>query len=930
MTFNTQFYTNLLTEFLKPAGPLAEKSQIINQDPKPLLNGFISKGFNINYTDNVEIELNGLNIKTGRNIFRQDCFEFNCFEEEGIITYAKNVSDICLVDSNNFLTAKQRLTQNKQCYIDTNNNTTFFVRGTPDLSDNVYLADIGIVNTTSGVFSAIDKNVPFYFNNKSNSLSALSTSNIPKGVKCAYIKKVNRTSITNIGIVYGELNNQFYFPHNNIKSNKTFTYKDQSINLENLAINLTLLSSFKQFENKPNQIIYRDFNYSSPEIEEIINKSSQNLVSLILTEIGLQEGSIPNNIASYSSSENEYNSIADLEYINRVKSCFENNCFDTGCFERIYNNSLLNRSIDNRAIAWTIQYLTSYSINYSIDLSENIISLVEYLLNQKDKSTKLFYKGWDQKEQESICDEITLENLQVLELETEEVICSELEESIDETIFQYNNSLVLNKEIISSTNIAIFLALLKTFETTQNFNYLIEADNLYQSINRYLITNEGLLKHSLNIYSTSLESATYNLILYLILEDYKNINPLIDFFNIRLNAIPELQDIEIFVNNNNIIVGSQQVVISPNLLLNSDDDLNLFSPTINDNINNTEEISKYNYLIVSSLNLLNSKIYIPFISAIKSKLELINLKIENSREDASLVFAIGALINNNSFIDIDTIKFNSLFEFNSYQFQKSLTLNNLLLNTPKDYGWFSINKLNRDSNIGNMYYAIAQVLAKNVVEYETIKNNVSIDNMYGIVLNKKAKEYNLKRFVKEPDSLFRNRIKTEIYTRGVSKPIIENRAAQFNSPTTIKDNYISLLTYESNSNNDQSINWGEGYLQGINNFNTNISTFNFNQPVEEDVYKEIYKFKPLGSVIKIRENLTFSVGNTSTLLNIVDSTPSCTNLLLQQGGNYLNENNTIFCLEDEIVVINCEHIATEQNDTILITEDNIIICSEDI
>lgn len=873
MISDSQFYTNLISEFFKPSGPLSEKSQISLDINRPLLNSTITKNFNIDSTGFVEVELTNLNLKSGKNIFRQNCFEFNCFDEEGISTYVNNISDICLVSAETFSSKAQREAQNLSCVLDSTGYPTFFVRGTPDKEDSVYVADIGTINSTSGVFSIIDANVPFFFNNKKNTLLALSTRKISKGIKCARIKKVSKTSIKEIGITYGELSNQFYFPHTELITNKKFTAQEQQVNLENLSINLILLSSFKQFEDKPNQIIYRDENFSSPEIENIIRRSSDTLINLILTQDFLQIGSIPKHINSFSQNQNEYNSSADQNYINRIKNCFDAKCFDEECFEKIFNNSLINRSIDNRAIAWTIQYLVTYSVNYSKDITIAIETLMQYLLNQKDKKTKLYFKGWDQK-----------------------IVANDILEEDNSSLF-YANSLTQNKEIITSTNVAIFMALLKSFEITQNFDYLIEADSLILSINKYLINKEGLYKHSLTTIGSSLESATYNLLLSLILENYTNINAIISFLKTRLNTPPAQINEDVFVGTNIVLVGTEEVELPPLAILNSDSDFNLFTPTTFDNITTIEEIFKYNYLLTSSFLHLDTKLPISFIGEMEEKLNVIKLKVENTRENSALIFPIASLISNNSFISIDTIKFNSLFEFNMYQFQKTLTLNTLLLNTPKDYGWFATNKVSKNSTLGNIYSAFAQSLAKNITEYESIKRNISIDNMYGVTLNKKAAEYNLIRFAKESDILFRKRIKNEIYTRGVNKLSIENRARLFDSPTVITNNYEAVLATEESSQNTYSDTWGAGYLQGSEIFNTNISTLNFNQPVEQDVYEEIYKFKPAGTKIILRENLTFVINQSQTLINVADVGRSCPKLDLEDANSYLSEANSPFCLE---------------------------------
>jgi hypothetical protein len=196
-----------------------------------------------------------------------------------------------------------------------------------------------------------------------------------------------------------------------------------------------------------------------------------------------------------------------------------------------------------------------------------------------------------------------------------------------------------------------------------------------------------------------------------------------------------------------------------------------------------------------------------------------------------------------------------------------------------------------------MYKAIAQALAKNAVEYETINQNISLDSVYGINLNRKAKEYGIKRLTKESDSSLRNRIKIEIYNRGINKPAIVDRLLNLNTNVNIADNYQTILSTEDNNNSLYTNNWGEGYLQGGSNYNSNITTFNFNEPVEEDVYNEVYKLKPAGTKIQIRENLTFFIQNNSTGIKVS---------------------------EVSVVLDDCG-INTENN-LALITEDNTSIC----
>lgn len=929
---SNQFCTNLIKEFFKPSGPTTIKTQTRDEINRPLVNATIINNFRINDIGKIEIELEGLQIKPSKNLFRQDCFDFNCFEEEGITTNIKSISSICLVNPGNnqpnkFLTKKQRLDNNLTCFVDSNNNESYFIRGSIDEEGYVYFAQIGTVNMKSGTLSIIEQNVPFYSSSKSNSLFALSQKQIGKGVKFALIKRASKTTLEDVGIVYGQLEEEFYLPHNSLKSNRSFVAQDQTINLENLSLNLLLLSNFNQYELKDNQIIYRNQNFSSPLIETVLNQSVTRLINLILTEEGLQQGSIPLNLASYSSSEEEYNSSANLNYINKITTCFQPNCFDPECFETITNNNLIKRDIDNRSIAWVIMYLCSHLINYNLDINIEIKQLINYLLNQKDKTTKLYFKGWAQKEFLYNKEELLDENNEEIVSEDLNLLYSEPEILLNPEVNNYTEALEKDTSILTSTNISIFFALLKLFEVTQDITYLIEADTLYNAIKKYLINNLNLYKHSLIENNASVESTTYQLMLSLTLDEYDNINEIIEFFKLRLNSVPQQSNEEVFVGNDLVLVNTSIVETAPLDILNSDDDLNLFTNTSFDNISSIEDIFKYNYLIYSNLNLLNEKIYLPFLDEIKIKYKIIQNKVEADRNNSALIFAIGYLINNNTILKLENSKFKCIKEFNNYRFQKTAALNNLLINTPKDYGWFNTNALNQDSNIRDIYNSISKVLAKNATGYSSINNKISIDDMYGITLNKKALDYNLFRFNKEDDISFRARIKLEIFNRGITKLSLENKLNIYNSPINILDNYKPILSFESNNAGLFNTNWGEGYFQGGELYNTNIITINSLQPIEPDVYLEIEKLRPAGIKVIINEVLTFSINNSSSVINITDITDGCPHLRLETTNDLLSESSTNFCMEDTTLLTNCLNIGLENGDELL-TETSDLICIE--
>jgi len=609
----SQFCVNLLKEYFNPGGPVNIKSQLNDDIRRPLLSASIIEGFRRSQIENVEVELSGIVDQKGDNLFSAECFTFNCFNESGLETTISDVSNVCMVNTGTetrYMSQDEREQGGYSCYVNPFGKEQYFVRGTLDKDNAVYLADFGIVNPIFGNRVNIETNVPFFFKKKVGSLFARTIRPIPAGIRVVTIKRVTKFSLEIIGSIYGQLEEEFYFPHNILVSDRSFTFEDQQLDLENLAINLLLFTSFKRFQAKSNQFIYRNINYSSPEIENIITNSATTLVNLINTDTTVSQlGTIPKLISTYINNQSQYNSNADGLYLQEVISCFESSCFDDSCFQGLINRSLIERSISNRALAWVILFLVSYAINYSSNVENSVVSILDYLLTQRETNTRLFYNGWDQIEEE--CTEFSLEDGNNLLLEDENEFC--IETPIDEVANTYATSLIQDTNILTSTNVAIFMALLKGFELTQDFKYLSLACDLHNSIEKYLLNNSGLYNHSFTIKEASIESVSYQLQLIQILQDFKNVTTVINFFKARLVAPPVGLLDPVTVGEDNVLVGSDLISIDAVLSsIDADSDNNLFTSTINDSITSLDDIFKYNYLAYSGLIKLNDSLLIDF------------------------------------------------------------------------------------------------------------------------------------------------------------------------------------------------------------------------------------------------------------------------------------------------------------------------------
>lgn len=904
----SQFCVNLLSEYFNPGGPINTKSQLSSDIRRPLLSAKIVEGFRRNEISDVEVELFGIVDQKGDNLFSAECFSFDCFEESGLETTIPNVSTICMVDTGTetkYMDLDKRTQGGYSCYVNPFGKEQYFIRGTKDSKGAIYLADMGIVNPIFGNRVIIERNVPFFFKKKIGSLFARSVRPLPAGIRVVTIKQVTEFGIEVLGSIYGQLEEEFYFPHNILQPARSFTFDDQKIDLENLAINLLLFTNFKRFQAKSNQFIYRNVNYSSPEIENIVVNSANTLINLINTDTTVpQLGTIPKEITTYLNNESQYNSDADRFYLEEILSCFEPSCFDDFCFQGLVNRSLIERSISNRALAWVVLFLVSFAINYSQDVEPNVETILNYLLTQRDTTTRLFYEGWDQIEEE--CVELALEDDNELLLENGDFLC--LEGPVDEVANTYTTALEQDSNIITSTNVAIFMALLKGFELTQNFKYLSLACDLHTSIEKYLLGSSGLYNHSLTVKSPTIESVTYQLQLVQILQDFKNINTIVNFFKARLVAPPIGLTEPVQVGIDDVLVGTDLVIIDKIVSeSDADEDNYLFTPTAeDDNITGLDNIYKYNYLAFSGLINLNEVFLIDFLNTIRSKYNIIENSIIENRINSALIFSIGCIIDNQSFLTFDNSRFNTLIDFYNLKFQKEAIFNNMLSTLPIDFGWFNEQALNRQSHIGALLYAQAGELAVVNTEYEYLLRMSSIDNLYGVLLNNRADDFGLVRFDKETDSSLRNRIKTELFKRASNIVAFTEKLEQLNSEAIINDNFKASLATEDFDDSIYSTNWGQGYLPGPNLVNTNIFTVQLTQPLEVDVREELERIKPAGIKLQVIETFSFRVGSEigqGTAINVTDINGGCDGIDAENNDDFVTESGDAICLEDDESVI---------------------------
>ena len=708
--------------------------------------------------------------------------------------------------------------------------------------------------------------------------------------------------------MYGQLEDQFYFPHQILKFNREFT--DQDVNLEDLSIDLLSFININSSLELENRIIYKDRYYSTPEIEFVIQNSFTTLSQLTNSEQGIpQTHSIPSTFKTFTKEDTEYNSIADPNYLRETIKCFEDTCFEEDTFKVFDNTNLVNRSIRNRAIAWAVISFSSFIINYNReDLIQFVINSMSYLLRQKD-SRGLFYLGWDQQELRST----------------------------------YNTSLVLNTSIETSTNICIILALLKAFEVTQDFNYLLEANYLQENIDKYLVTTNNTFKHSFLIEKESIESSVYTLLYCDIFKDYKKVNPTIEFLSTNLSYINNSSSsFNVVRDDDNVISESDNVVIE-----NSEvpDNFNqIFKKTEVDTYNSDLEVLKINYLAYSSIISLSRFFNIPFIDSLTNIIETIEKRLITNRLEATSLYAASCLINNRSVIEAENNKFNSIVDFNNFKFTKELLFNKSLKAIPTNYSWVDPSILNRRSHLGALLYSVTSAEALNTVRKEFIKRMSSISYMYGVILNRKARDLGLQRIPKEKEEDLKQRIQIELTSVGNTKEDIESKLRFYDTNISIKDNFRLIQSFTGEDADNFTVNWGEGFLSGTQKASNNLYTINVYQPLELDSLELIKQLTPAGIKHKYNEVLRFNIGGVDCGLKtfkrgtqegcigfrISEEDLGCPNIDLENNDDLANENRGKICREDdetivEVPVERCDGVLTDQQD-IIVTSTGDTIC----
>ena len=215
-------------------------------------------------------------------VFESSCFAYSCFQNSGIWSTALSSSVSTVV----------------------NGITQYFIVGSLDSEDNVWLLDLGYISPYSGKFIIEDSSVPI-----SNNGYFTSRVTISPYTKVAVLKKVTPTQVIPVLYSYGNYSSNKSITRSSINYLLNYNTTDQTSNLEDLSIALLSLM-FSQYKKSDQDGSYVFFKQGDVDlnIKQIIEDNLYS-ISLLLdqTSITNRVNSIPLNLTTYETSDLLYN-----------------------------------------------------------------------------------------------------------------------------------------------------------------------------------------------------------------------------------------------------------------------------------------------------------------------------------------------------------------------------------------------------------------------------------------------------------------------------------------------------------------------------------------------------------------------------------------------------------------------------------------------
>lgn len=799
MITEKEFCTNHISSLRRPGGEALVKSNLSTDLNRPLI--YIDLLDNDAYLDVGKLQgrVIGLKLDYKDTVYESDCYTYDCFYETGIWTegvrtpYSRNNAGI----------------------------TQYWVRGPLDEAGNTYSVDIGFVYKSCQEVSVVDENVPL-----SNDSYFTSILNIGEGTKFVRLNRINRFSSTPVLHHIGDYLNKDHLSRTITGYLLDYTYKDQKVDLEEIAVSISSLLMSNYYRPIPNQLVFRDKDYSDPSIRDTIESNLSRLSRLVDKDLSSKRyGSIPRWPATYSEPEDIYGPNVDLSYQYPEVRLFDVGCYEEGCFTNSTNKTLIDREVNNRGLAWLLYAYILHKLVYVTDMYESTISAIgTYLISQIEPGYNLITEGW---------------------LHSNNYRDSERIESF-----------------ILKTNVVTFIALLKAYDGTKEQLYLDKATDICEGIVTYLFNTKN--KQFFDSYEEraySIESNTYGLLFSWYIGRADITESLISYFYSTIKDPSQLaSSVPLVDSMGNLIIDtlSNEVVNVNSFLGNTNDpsSLSIFNTT-----------SSYSYVDILRVNTISTQLLqslaldnysVPYLSL----LTLLNTTLRNylysNRDNISLLLASNCTLDKPLY-QYEAININHKEDLYTTKFYRSFWYERFRDMWPLDYTWVSDFARSPKGVLGSILKGLSKVTANLFTQLRRVESATFLDLAHDIYLNEWGTDVKIERRFKETDSDYRSRIKYVISKLNTTKSSIMDYLYLLDIKVLdIEENWKKILTFDDPNLIGES-NISNGYLAGPDYSSSNVSKLLVRQPFPLEVHEELKGIKAFGTKLIYEENICIEV-----------------------------------------------------------------------
>lgn len=745
--------------------------------------------------------------------------------------------------------------------------TQYWVEGSLDSENNLWVLDLGFISPYTGQFNIQDKSVPI--NNDGSFKSRLPISAYSK---VALLKKITETDVTPILNSFGSYstNNKISRSYSNYLLE--YTAEDQKSYLEDISIGLLslLFSTYKN--DKTHQHTFYAKGELDYNLKNIINDNVSSIVSLIDSYSNSKRlNSIPNELSTYLTPELLYN---DEHYLNNIVKCFDTSCFSSECFEESEINITTSRAVSTKAVAWFYILLYTYGL-YTANTQYNYLldSIAYYLSNQINYKYQLPSKGWTHSD---------------ILLDSQEI-----------------------EEYDLATAVTVYLALLKHYTYSSDITFLERATDIQEGIFTHLYNFKSLnFYSSINSSTISLSNISYGLLFSILIKRVDIAESLIE--SIENNLVIDYGIVkEEFQPPSTVNLIDK---LSLENLINNPIDLNF---TTLETVFNLTQVVKDSTLLVLALNLaqLNNYYLSPKLN------NYLNIYLNNLEEKEKLnnFFTTSYCLTNLNPFNLEVISQENYGLTSDILSERIFLLNKIKSLIPIEFGWFSPQALSISGNTYKLLKSISKVLGGfKTFNRDFIKNNfLSASKQYK--LNSIASIFSTFRIPQELDESLKTY--TQSILKGEEDKITEKglvkRLNRFGITASVYETYNSIFRLNEEYTSKKSLVLGEGYYSGNDYASTHIVELLCQQPIKENISREIISALPISVIPIVKELITLEddyTDHSSCYKYTEINNNELTSCVLQENSyKILQQNSNCIILED-IITVETSNILQENNE----------------